>query len=140
MLFIGVAFMLHTYDPVYKGMGIGAGVSPIFYPRIILCAWIALCLCILLEAFFKKPKDEKECSWKSVFLMLALIALCIGFMNVIGFLLSSIAFFFASCFTFGYRRLPVLLCTGLLFPVALWFIFVHVLQIPLPTSMWFYWV
>ncbi|WP_167512316.1 tripartite tricarboxylate transporter TctB family protein [Oceanidesulfovibrio marinus] len=140
MMLLGVAFMIHTFDSAYKVMGIGAQVSPIFYPRILLTAWLLLSVGILIEAAFKKGKSSKDYSWKNALLMFLLIGLCVAAMEYIGFLLSTVAFFFASCLIFGYGRYSVLLPVGIIFPVALWLIFVEVLKIPLPTSMWSYWM
>ncbi len=140
MLLLGIGFMYHTFDPEYQQMGIGAQVGPIFYPRILLVVWLLLSVGMLIEAAVKNGAKGKDISWKNALLMLLLIGLCVAAMEYIGFLLSSVAFFFISCLIFGYRRYFIMVPVSIAFPVGLWLIFVHVLNIPLPTSMWSYWI
>lgn len=137
MCLVAVGLLVHTFDPHYQDMGIGAQFSPMFYPRILLVLWIGLSIGLIVEPFLGGERDVPQQRWGMLFGMLALVAACTFLLTAIGFLFASILFCLTASFYLGYRGPIGLVLTGLVFPFCTWFLFDKVLLILLPTSPWF---
>ena len=140
MCLMAAGLLLHSYDPHYKGMGIGAEFGPMFYPRILLIMWIGLSIGLITEPFLGREKDIPRQRWGMLLGMLALVAGCTLLLTEIGFLFASVLFCVTACVFAGYRGPVGIALTGVAFPFFTWYLFHEVLLIRLPTSPWFTWV
>lgn len=141
MFFLGAALMIHTYADRYRDTGVGVEFGPIFYPRVLLWAWLALSAGVVLQTLFSSTDASgKKYDWKKAAIMMIMIAVCTYLLDIIGFLFSTILFFIVSCRYFGYRKVWQLALIGVGAPTATWYVFQYILQIQLPTSIFFYWV
>lgn len=138
MLFlVGAALLVHSFDAHYEGMGIGANVGPMYYPRILLWLWCALSLVLVVQPLLGREKDVPSQRWLPLAGIVVLVSAGAILMTVIGFLFSTILFCVSASLFMGYRRIGGLLLTGIGFPLGTWYLFQEVLLIPLPVSPWF---
>ena len=137
---IGAGLLLHTFDPHYEDMGIGAEFGPMFYPRILLVLWVGLSIGLVVEPFLGKESDVPRQRWGRLVVMLALVAACTFLLTEIGFLFATVLFCLTASYFMGYRGPIGLVLTGLVFPFCTWYLFDKILLILLPTSPWFTWV
>jgi len=134
---VGVGLLIHSYDAHYEGMGVGAAVNPMFYPRILLWLWVALAAILVVTPLMGKEHNVPTQRWLALLGIAAITGGGAALMTVIGFLFSSILFCVAASLQMGYRRPLGLILTGIVFPLATWYLFQKVLMIPLPVSPWF---
>lgn len=136
---IGASLFASTFDPRYTGMGIGSDFSPMFFPRVLLALWIGLSILIAARCMFANLPDEvlPAQRWSRVAAVCVAVAIFTWLMESIGFLLAMIPACIIVGLLFGYRRAVPLVGFSVVFPVAIWLIFVKVIQVPLPYSPWF---
>ena len=137
---VAAGLLLHTYDPHYEEMGIGAEFGPMFYPRILLILWIGLAIGLIVEAVIGGQPSVDRQRWGMLIGILALVSACTFLLGAIGFLFAALLFSFIACLFLGYREPIGLVLTGLIFPFCTWYLFHQILMIRLPTSPWFTWV
>jgi len=137
LLLAGAGLLIHSYDARYEGMGVGAAVTPMFYPRILLWLWVLLAMALVVKPLMGKERNVPTQRWPALLGIVATAGAGAALMNVIGFLFSSILFCLAASLQMGYRRPLGLVLTGIVFPLATWYLFQKLLMIPLPVSPWF---
>ena len=137
LLACGMALFAHTYSSQYQGMGLGANFSPVFYPRILLAIWIGLTAILVIHAALDQEKGRKINRIGLVIAMAFLITIAAVMMIQAGFLIAMSAFSMVSCRLLGYRRPMGFILGGMIFPVAIWYLFHEVLLLRLPVSPWF---
>ena len=137
LLLVGTLLMLSTFDPRYQGFGIGSDVSPMFFPRILLCLWLTLSTVILVRGL-RAPADgwPRQMKARAAGVIVAVLA-CTWAMTIVGFLLAMIPCFMIVSVLLGYRRPLPILALGLLVPILTWFVFTTIIEVFLPTSPWF---
>ena len=140
LLLLALSLLVHTYSDEYEGMGIGAEFGPMFYPRILLWMWIGIPGLLVVTSVVGKTKAPAAQKWGRLFGMFALVALCTLLLTQIGFLFSILLFSLSSSWFMGYRKPLGLVLSGIVFPVATWYLFHEILLIRLPVSPWFTWV
>jgi len=142
LLILPIFLFVSTYSDIYNVPSFGGDVSTVFVPRVYLVLWIVLSFL----AFFTSRNslgESTEASSMDTFsftklLLSTIISVATAFAMVsFGFILATIPGFFLFCWTFGYRKLWVLIIISIVAPLALWFIFNNFLQLPLPRSPWF---
>ena len=137
LLLIGALLMLSTFDPRYQGFGIGSDVSPMFFPRILLCLWLALATVILVRGL-RAPGGDWPLQMKARATgVIAAVLASTWAMTVVGFLFAMIPCFMIVSVLLGYRRLLPIVTFGLLVPILTWFVFTALIEVFLPTSPWF---
>jgi putative tricarboxylic transport membrane protein len=137
LLLVGALLMLSTFDPRYQGFGIGSDVSPMFFPRILLCLWLTLATVILVRGL-RAPGGDWPPQMKARAAGVIVTVLASTFaMTIVGFLFAMIPCFMIVSLLLGYRRPLPILAFGLLVPILTWFVFTALLEVFLPTSPWF---
>jgi putative tricarboxylic transport membrane protein len=136
---IGAILFASTFDPRYTGMGIGSDFSPMFFPRVLLALWMGLSIVIAARCMLANLPDEvlPAQRWSRLAAVCIAVAVFTWLMEAIGFLLAMIPACVVVGLLFGYRRPGPLIGFSVVFPVAIWLIFVKVIQVPLPYSPWF---
>jgi hypothetical protein len=120
-------------------MGLGSDFSPMFFPRLLLVLWMGLSILIAARCMFANLPNEVLSAqrWPRVAAVCIAVAVFTWLMEAIGFILAMVPACIVVGLLFGYRRTGPLLCFAVVFPVAVWLIFVKVIQVPLPYSPWF---
>jgi hypothetical protein len=129
LLLVGVALLATSEG----GGGVPLAFDAAFFPRLVIVAWIALALLVVLGAV-RDGNDTAPVRFGSVLGMMLATGLFVGAMPFVGFFLAAAGFCMVALVMMGLRR-PVLIggyALGL--PAALVVLFNHVLIMPLPTS------
>ncbi|MDL2210110.1 tripartite tricarboxylate transporter TctB family protein [Desulfovibrio sp. OttesenSCG-928-O18] len=139
MIFISGFLLLHSYIfPPDVSQSTDTKYGLMFYPRIILFAWLGCAVALFLQYLTRKRNFVlKEISWRLLGISIGLTLLVCILLDYLGFLPACIAFCFAYPFLLGYRNVKVLIPVSILYAVGLWFVFNKVLLIILPASPWF---
>ncbi|MDX6750148.1 tripartite tricarboxylate transporter TctB family protein (plasmid) [Geminicoccaceae bacterium 1502E] len=116
----------------------GFGFDPGFFPRILLGFWVALSGIVLARGLLRHGMPAVQApNWGRLATLMALTALYVLGITVIGFAFASIAFLLVLLPVLGYRRPAVVVPLAVIFPLLTWYVFVFFLQIILPVSPWF---
>lgn len=138
---VGTALFAHTFSERYSGTGIGDAYGPLFYPRLLLVAWIVLAgIAFVQAAISQMAASSFAFRWPVGFAMISACALFVGSIFALGFLIASCVFFAATALILGYRNFIVIAVVSLLVPLAIWYLFHVLIEIRLPTSPWFFWM
>jgi len=138
LLCIGCGLLAHTYDSQYLNDQIDVQFGPMFYPTLILVMWILLSLGMIVEGLLKSPVTSQNKLNMPMLVMFSLLAVFfIIILDYAGFLISSIFFFLLSSLIIGWRKPISLIATGILFPLITWYVFEHLMHLPLVHSVWF---
>lgn len=133
LVLLGGGLLVHSFAARYAGMGIGAAVGPVFYPRILLGLWLLLGFVVLWEAARASgPAGAGTLRWGPPLLMLGATAAAIWAMRWVGYIGIAAPLAFACGWLLGYRRLAILALTAAIAGVASWWLFDRALGIPLP--------
>ena len=125
------AFQLSMGNPI----GSGSGATPV----LIGLAWSAIGIYVTLRPQEIGVEGDDEGVWPSpsgVRRIVMVLAFCAGFvvaMNYVGVIPTSLVFLFVMALSFGGSLLQALL-TSTLLSAALWFVFIYLLQVRLPTG------
>ena len=118
-----------------------AAMSPSFYPRLVAIALVLLGLALSANAFIRgKETIESDATWRDdawlrigiVFVFLALMAFSLGYL---GFVLSSAIAIAVLTYLANERRLWLVAVIAVLTPLLLYFFFVKVAKIPIPSGL-----
>jgi putative tricarboxylic transport membrane protein len=136
---IGAILFASTFDPRYSGMGIGSDFSPMFFPRVLLAVWMGLSVLIAVRFMLANLPEEvlPAQRWSRLTAVCIAVAVFTWLMEAIGFLLAMVPACIVVALLFGYRRPGPLIGFSVVFPVAIWLIFIKAIQVPLPYSPWF---
>ncbi|SEP00117.1 Tripartite tricarboxylate transporter TctB family protein [Salinihabitans flavidus] len=141
---IGAVFALlslfliwHTFSDVYQGSYQAAGRGPVFFPQILLSCLLLLSLVVMFGGLKAEPLSLSRDVALPVISVLLFTGLYVYAITAAGFLLSTIVFTFVMPLLLGYRRIWVILAITAVYPVTVWYLFDHVVQIVLPSSPWF---
>lgn len=137
LLLIGCALLVHTYTLGFADLG--GAFSPVFFPRIILWAWIALAVVSLISDILKCA-NSAYAQWRSVVILSVALLAYIKLLQPLGFFLSSALFCSVVLVATGQRRILDIILYSLTIPGALVLLFNHVLTMPLPVSPFFWWI
>lgn len=113
------------------------GFNPAFFPQILLTLWAILSVAIIVQTLLRDVGDVQAPVWHRFIYGVALTGLYLLAMNFVGFLLASIPYAAAFMFIFGYRHRYIMPLIAVVFPTVTWWVFVFLLQMPLPVSPWF---
>lgn len=137
LLLLGVGLLLHTYTLGFADLG--GAFSPVFFPRIILSAWIGLsALSLIMEAM--KIHEQSPARWRPVIIIGVSLVLYIQILPVIGFFASSVLLCAVVLLSTGQRRVLDIALFSVVIPAALVGLFNHLLVMPLPVSPLFWWI
>jgi len=147
LLIFGVALYLFFLGGRLDETTLPGELGPYFWPRAILILLMVSCGIKSLEIL--APRKEAETSGEAgvslppvhILKLVALIAMVIGVvlaMDKIGFLLSNFLFLLLFLFLTGLRRKFLLLLIPAGGTVALLYLFVKVVYLPLPKGIWFF--
>ena len=118
-----------------------AAMSPSFYPRLVAIALVLLGLALSANAYLRgKEAIESDATWRDdawlrigiVFGFLALMAFSLGYL---GFVLSSAIAIAVLTYLANERRLWLVAVIAVLTPLLLYFFFVKVAKIPIPSGL-----
>lgn len=120
--------------------------GPYFWPKTILILLMLSSAIKGLEIAFSIHRDsagEKEPPPPAVLytrlgILIGLVVGVVALMEVIGFLLANLLFLFSFMYAAGMRRKTLLLSTSFLGTLALLFLFVKVVYLPLPKGSWYF--
>jgi hypothetical protein len=107
--------------------------GPMFLPRYFLLVWIISGIAIM---FSPAPDKYEQTDWHNLLYSASLILIFILLFEKIGYLISSTLFFLFHAYFAGYRKKFFLLICGILTNVIIFYIFTHILQLPLPEAPW----
>lgn len=135
---IGGFLFWETTDPKYADtMGLGVASNPAFYPRILLAAWVGLSVILMLRGALAQQEVVPAPQVGRLAATIGLVALYTGAIFLIGFLFASILLCAALMVVLGFRHPLLVAVIATAGPLAIWYTFVFLLRIPLPTSPWF---
>lgn len=137
LLLLGCALLAHTFTLGFSDLG--GAFSPVFFPRIVLSAWIALAI-ISLIADILKNADSSSAQWRSVVILSIALLAYINLLQGLGFFISSAMFCSVVLIVTGQRRVPDIILYSVFIPGALVLLFNHILTMPLPVSPFFWWI
>ena len=138
LLCIGGGLLAHTYDPQYISDQVDVQFGPMFYPTLILVSWLSLSLAMIVEGILKSPvTTQTKLNLPMLIMFSLLVVFFIIILDYAGFLISSIFFFLISSLIMGWRKPISLIATGILFPLITWYVFEHLMHLPLAHSVWF---
>lgn len=135
----GLVFVL-TAAVFYLTMDFPAGygaTGPAFFPRMIVGLMSVFALAQLVKAFRSDEARSQEVSWhtvKTVGIALAIIVAYVLLMPYLGFLAGTVAFLLASMWFSGVREPQKAVPVSIAVSIALFYIFVQFLRVPLPES------
>lgn len=141
--FIGIfltfflVFSLLLDKKTIAGDVFGAGGFPIVLAVLGLCVLAG----IVIKGLKDKSKvhialfDIKSQSGKAVILNVAILTAYLFFMNIIGFLLSTLIFVFGSTRGMGYKKLHIVAIFTIVLSAVLVFVFGRLFVIPLPRGI-----
>lgn len=138
LLVFGVALLTYSINRSTPGE---MAQNPYFFPVAILTIWCVLSGVLLAQSISSESDSRLEKSDLSALLKIVatVIASAVLFSRV-GFVLSSIITVVAVLGVMRYRNLVVSVILVVTFPVALWYVFTRILNVPLPTSPWLSWI
>lgn len=138
MLAINILIWMESLKPQYSdAQAQDYGFTPAFFPQILLSIWALLCVVLIVRSLVLARTEHAAPLWGRLFSAFLITGAYIFLVDQVGFLLASIPFAAGFMFIFGYRNPVVMAAVALVFPVATWWVFTHLLQIVLPTSPWF---
>jgi len=137
LLIAGCGFFVSTMGSSYADLG--GAFSPVFFPRIILVAWIVLAF-LSCVADTVGAHDEKSTRWLPVAIVSLALFAYIKFMPALGFFITSVAFCAIVLLATGQRRPLDVLIFSLAIPGMLVVLFNHLLTMPLPVSPFVWWL
>lgn len=112
------------------------GRGPFFYPRFIMAAIALFAILTVLRPSGVMAELPNHQGMRMSFGLIAIVALYVLGLVVLGFLLSSIAFALITPLFLGYRRLAVILAVAVVFSLTVWWLFESVFLIILPQADW----
>lgn len=137
LLLLGIGLLLHTY--ILGFADLGGAFSPVFFPRIILSAWIGLSVLSLVVDVIESHNKSKA-QWLPVLVIGASLFLYLQLLPTIGFFASSALLCVVVLFSTGQRRVVDIVVFSLAVSGALVGLFNHLLVMPLPVSPFFWWI
>lgn len=134
---ISIIYLILSYQlPTYPYIPVDADAIPK------ALGWLLLVLSVGL--FFSKDRDSEEQKARrripkkdviSLLVVFVLVFLYITLFEALGFILTTILFVFTCTWYLGYKKHLVNAIVSIVFPVALYSIFVYLLQIRLPAGI-----
>jgi len=121
--------------------------GPAFWPRVMLVLLIASCGLKAFEVFRGGGKGVAdvvgsgpllEVNRLKLWVMITMVLGVVYFLEVLGFALANFIFLLLFMRIAGLRRIPPLVLISLLGTVALLYLFVKVVYLPLPKGQWFF--
>lgn len=137
LLLTGCALLIHTYSLGFADLG--GAFSPVFFPRIILTAWITLALLSLIADVLSVGRSASN-QWVRVVVVAIAMFAYIKLMQPLGFFICSVVFCAIVLLVTGQRRVRDVVIFSILLPGALLLLFNHILVMPLPVSPFFWWL
>ncbi len=138
MLGFGAFLLWEASDPKYRSMGVGTPFDPVFYPRILLYIWMAVASAVTLRGLVRREAPPKEThDWVKLAVITGVIGAYTFSISFLGFFFSSVLLCGTVCLFLRVKQPVLLVIFSVLFPLATWFTFVHLLALPLPVSPWF---
>jgi len=143
MLLLGGVFLLVLipYGVVEPKKVKYAALSPSYYPRFVAIALILLGLAVSLRSVMRPRADTAEQSavhphaFRRTVLMFAILAVYAMAISHLGFIVASCLVLVATLWLAGERRLYLIIPLALLLPVALYFFFLKVANVPIPLGI-----
>lgn len=131
---IGSLLLGYSYLVEFTHVNSGPGLTgPMFLPRYILSVWILSGFAIMFRA---TPEKSQPANWHNMLYSASLILIFILLFEKVGYLISSTTFFLFHAYFAGYRKKFALLIISILSNVIIFYIFIHILQLPLPEAPW----
>ncbi|MFT6302767.1 MAG: hypothetical protein ACI9XK_002914 [Granulosicoccus sp.] len=137
LLLLGIGLLLHTYTLGFADLG--GAFSSVFFPRIILAAWIGLSVLSLVLDVIESQK-KAQAKWLPVLIIGTSLFLYIQLLPAIGFFASSALLCVVVLLSTGQRRVFDIVLFSTAIPGALVGLFNHLLVMPLPVSPFFWWI
>ncbi len=140
LFFIGLGFLIHTFNGKYQFDLLFGDVSTVFFPRVVLIIWIGLSIILILRGYFSNrlADDSHRTFYKGaprLLLVLTVLVLTTFILWIVGLFLGGPILLIALGLAFGYRRLIILIPMGLILPFVIWYILGEVSKINLPTGL-----
>lgn len=136
LLVIGAGLLSTTFGRQYADLG--GAFSPMFFPRIVLGAWVLLALANLVAEMVRDAGPKPIELVRVVILAIASVIFLVA-MTRLGFFLSAVAFSSFALVLLGLRKPLSILVVAVGVPGALVALFNHALTLPLPTSPFTWW-
>lgn len=144
MVFSIIVFILIPYEIEKPRLLMGrslSGLTPSLFPRLSIVGLFILSVCYLV--FSPKMEEKnlfKELQAKSLVRVLVTVAVFVIYALIfepLGFILSSALMVFFLTLYYGNRNILIMLLVVVGAPLAIYFIFTHILQVSLPEGLLF---
>ena len=134
IVIIGIALFIYSFFVKFTLVSSTPGsTGSMFLPRYILLIWIFSGIAIL----FKPVSEECEVvNLHNLIYSTSLIFIFILLFERVGYLISSTVFFMSHAYFSGFRKKLILLTCSILSNFLIYYIFMHLLQMPLPEAPW----
>lgn len=134
MLLIGGGLLAYSY--IWGAdMSVGERFGPMFYPRIILWAWVFLAAGLTVEYCITHSAALSPLNKRPLLASILSIAVCCAVFDFLGFLVTCTLFCCAYPLLLGYKRATIVIVSAFFFSVATWYVFNNVLLIVLPEGI-----
>lgn len=128
----GIALLMTTFSGEYAGLG--AALSPVFFPRIILGLWIGLTLIALVQDGMSREGVEPIEKVGALLIFVVAAVIYVNLVTRLGYMLSSVPFSVIGLVVFGIRYPVVIAAYAVVVPGAILLLFNYILKLPLPVS------
>ncbi len=113
--------------------------NPVFFPAILMALGAILALVIIVQGMVAQRREgagregaEDKHDIGRVLTLVVLIGLYFAGMPIVGFIPSSVLFIVIFTIAMRYRNWPAVIALAVVGPLAVWYLFTHGLQAPLP--------
>jgi len=138
---VSLILLYEAKKPYYEAGVADLGVSPVFFPLLLIYIWLVLSILILTRGLILRKKQQPtkiQINFIKSLKGFLIVCLYAYLMPILGFYLASVFFSLSFMTVFGYQRKFPLLTISFLFPLLLWYIFTFLLNVSLPVSPWFF--
>lgn len=139
LFLVAALIFASTFSSQYAGEPLGGDVSTVFLPRAYLIAWMLFSALVFLMGFRRgQETDYPNVDWVRLASLSLVCAVAAWAMLTVGFLIALIPSVWAFIWIFGYRKLLPVTIFSVAAPIFVWFLFIHVFELLLPSSPWFH--
>ncbi len=138
-LFLVAALLFaSTFSAQYADEPLGGDVSTVFLPRAYLIVWMFFAALVFVMGTLGHYKlDFPAVEWGRL-AAICLTGIVVAWaMLTVGFLIATIPGIWVFTWIFGYRKPVQLTIFSVAMPLSVWFLFIYVFELLLPSSPWF---
>lgn len=134
-LVMALLWLVMSFSLDQNNIGGSLGLGPGFFPRLISCIMIILCVPYFLQIYRSKNRDVKIQISKIAFLMIVVCILYVLLLNVIGYVITTFLYVMVSIYILGGKSSLSDVIAALIIVATLYGVFRLVLLVPLPSGI-----